>query len=116
MSTSPACLGCLTTDAQYLKELVDNKFDLLKLKNSRIFVPTDHWATRRPSRHLLRATDLKMEKHFHAIATPALLVDRLFSNFESCVPLHPITKIDPELLRTSWDVMESRKLVHVPKG
>jgi hypothetical protein len=56
-----------------------------------------------------------MEKHFNAIATPALLVDRLLSNFKSCVPTyppHPMTnvKIDPELLRTSLDVMESRSM------
>ena len=110
--TSLACLDCLTTDAQYLKELVDNKFDFLKLKTSRIFVPTDHWAAR-SGRHLLRATDLKMGIHFNAIDTPALLVDCLLANFESCVYcLHPTTNnmIDPELLRTSWDVMESRKL------
>ena len=113
----------MTTDAQYWKELVDDKFDFLKLKNSRIFVPTDDWETTRSADRssLLRATDLKMEKHFNAITTPVLLVDRLLSNFESCVatyPPHSMTndKIDPELLQTSLDVMESRKLVYVPEG
>ena len=112
MSTSPA-----TTDVEYWRGLVENQFDFLDLKSSRIFIPTDDWTRHLNRRTSLRATDLRMEKHFEAMNTPRLLVSNLLESFERCSPI-PSQKnhIDTELLRISLDVMETRKLAGVPQG